>query len=448
MRSRLGTCARSLLALVAVSAFAVLAASANAQQSPGAIFAASDGRGQISLLWFPPPDRWPLGGWRLEDSTGRVIVEHINMGDATALGALSAADADAVRKLPQTLASPADNPNRRKNLLNILGLRAFSEPDYARALGLTFTVQAVPSGARSYKVTGLNASGQPSGVVLASAPVDGSVATALPPPPSEPRAQATRDGVALLWTAVPENRQLPVIAYDITRDSSGQKAAGLSTKPLVLGTKWDPNIPVYLDRGAPLEETLVYHIMSVDVFGRRSAPVDIRILLPDFAALELPQPVLAKAGAKEVTVTWSPSSNPHTTGYVVERAYLISGPYEALTAQGLPANASQYEDDDVRGGTAYYYRVRAVGPRGDLGTPSQAVMAQPSNPGAPPRSCEPEGRRGKDSHTANVGSGSVSDCRLFRRAGRRQHDQSAAGRRTRSTSFQSRMGAVECPRQS
>lgn len=367
-----------------VCALLLLASSARSQQSPGAFFAISDGRGQVSLLWFPPPDRWPLGGWRLEDSTARVIAERITMGDATALGALPANDAAAIRKLPQTLATPADNPNRRRQLLNILGLRAFSEPEYARALGLSWTLQGVAPGARTYKATGLDAAGQPSGVILTSAPVDASVVSALPPAPGEPRAQATRDGVSLLWTSVPEDRQLPVIAYDITRDSSGQQGARLGAKPLVLGTKWDPKIPVYLDRGAPLEEMLTYHIMSVDVFGRHSAPADIRILLPDFGAIEPPQPVLAKAGPKQVTVTWNPSSNPHTAGYVVERAYLFSGPYEALTPQGLPASTKQYEDTNVRGGTAYYYRLRSVGPRGDLGTPSQPAMAQPGNPGAPP----------------------------------------------------------------
>jgi hypothetical protein len=43
-----------------------------------------------------------------------------------------------------------------------------------------------------------------------------------------------------------------------------------------------------------------------------------------------------------------------------------------------------YEDDNLRGGTSYYYRVRAVGPRGDLGPPSFAASAIPTNPGAPP----------------------------------------------------------------
>ena len=52
--------------------------------------------------------------------------------------------------------------------------------------------------------------------------------------------------------------------------------------------------------------------------------------------------------------------------------------------QALPASEAQYEDDNLRGGTTYFYRVRAVGPRGDLGPPSFAASASPTNPVAPP----------------------------------------------------------------
>src|ERR1035441_10787487 len=77
-----------------------------AQQNNGAMFAVSDGKGHISLLWFPPPSQWPAGGWKLSDSTGQVLVPKISMGDAAALQALSVEDADAIRKLPDVLAKP------------------------------------------------------------------------------------------------------------------------------------------------------------------------------------------------------------------------------------------------------------------------------------------------------------------------------------------------------
>jgi hypothetical protein len=71
--------------------------------------------------------------------------------------------------------------------------------------------------------------------------------------------------------------------------------------------------------------------------------------------------------------------------YIVERAFLYAGPYEALAAQALPPDTAKYEDTTVRGGTTYYYRVRSVNSRGDLGNPSSATAAQSQNPGALPK---------------------------------------------------------------
>jgi hypothetical protein len=130
---------------------------------------------------------------------------------------------------------------------------------------------------------------------------------------------------------------------------------------------------------------LTYHVYSLDVFGRRSADTSIRIFYPDFRALEPPQPVTATAGVGKIVITWPAQQKPNLAGYIVERAFLFAGPYEALSTQALPPTTSQYEDPTVRGGSVYYYRVRAVNSRGDLGNPSSAASAQPRNPGAPPK---------------------------------------------------------------
>ena len=83
-------------------------------------------------------------------------------------------------------------------------------------------------------------------------------------------------------------------------------------------------------------------------------------------------------------MTWTAGQKPNLAGYVVERSFMPNGPWETLMTQALPPGTGQYEDDNLRGGTSYYYRVRAVGPRGDLGPPSFAASAIPTNPGAPP----------------------------------------------------------------
>ena len=367
----------ALLLLFAVGA-------STAQEASGALFAATDGKGHISLLWFPPPSKWPAGGWKLSDSTGQVLVPQITMGDATALQSLSVEDADAIRKLPAVLAKPDATP-KGKQLINIVGLRAFSEPGYARALGLSWTLESVASGSRTYKVEGLDSAGKLTGLQLTSSPVDSSQATPLSPAPAGVQAKVDERGVSLFWQAPAENRQLPVIAYAIERDGGGQPGAAVTAKPVIPGLRWDPNIPLVLDRNAPPNEMLTYRVFSVDAFGRGSEGTSIRIFYPDFHALEPPQPVTAAGGIGKIVVSWPAHQKPNLAGYVVERAFLYAGPYEALAAQALPPTTAQYEDATVRGGTTYYYRVHAVNSRGDLGNPSSAAAAQPQSPGAPPK---------------------------------------------------------------
>ena len=367
------------LVLVALATLLVAGLEGRAQDNPGVAFAASDGKGHISLLWFPPPSQWPAS-WRLVDSTGQVLAPRIAPGDAAALQGLSVEDADAIRKLPAVLAKPDVNAVQRKQLVNFLGLRAFSEPAYARALGLSWSSDSVASGSRTYKVQGMDAAGKPTGLELASPVIDSAHATPLPPAPNQVQAKAGDNGVGLSWTPVAENRQLPVIAYAVERDG-----AAVTSKPVVVGTHFDANSSLVFDRAAPPNETLTYQVFSVDVFGRRSEPGSIRIFFPDFRALVPPDPVTAAPAAGKVVVSWKSKLKTNLSGWVIERAYLESGPYEALTAQALPAGSERYEDGSVRGGTSYYYRVRGVGPRGDLGPPSHSAMAQPTNPGKPPK---------------------------------------------------------------
>ncbi len=356
--------------------------SALAQQANGAMFAVSDGKGQISLLWFPPPSQWRGGGWKLTDSTGQTLAPRIGMADETALQGLSVEDADAVRRLPGVLANP-DTSAKRMQLFNIVGLRALTDPAYARALGIAWTLPNVSPGSRTYSVQGLDAGGNPGGVLLTSPPVDAGVATALPPSPEGVQIESDERGVLLSWPPPLANQQLPAIAYVVERDGGGQTGAAVTAKPVVPGVKWDPKIPLLLDRNAPPNEMLTYRVYCVDAFGRRGNPASIRIFFPDFHALEPPQPVTAASDALKVTVSWPAESKPNLAGYVLERAFLYDGPYETLTAQALPAGTSQYEDDGVRPGSVYYYRVRAVNSRGDLGGPSAAAVVVAKGSGAP-----------------------------------------------------------------
>ncbi len=368
-----------VMALVLLGARQMLA-----QQANGGMFAVSDGKGQISLLWFPPPSQWPAGGWKLIDSTGQTLAPRIAMGDENALQALSVEDADAIRHLPSVLTTRDASP-KRAQLFNIIGVRALVDPAYARALGIEWTLQNVPAGSRTYSVQGIDAAGSMSGPQLTSPAVDSSVTTALPPSPDDLASKTDERGVLLSWAPPTENRQLPAIAYVVERDGGGQNGAAVTAKPIVPGVKWDPKIPLALDRNAPSNEMLTYRVYCLDAFGRRSNPASIRIFFPDYYALEPPQPVTATSDSGKVIVSWPSAQKPNLAGYVIERAFLADGPYEALSAQALPPGTTQYEDDAVRAGSSYYYRVRAVNSRGDLGTPSSPAPVQARNAVAPPK---------------------------------------------------------------
>jgi hypothetical protein len=369
--------ARYVLALVALQMLARGVCAA--QDNPGAAFAVSDGKGQIQLLWFPPGLQWPAGGWRVTDSAGKVVAPHVAMGDAAALAALSVEDADTIRRLPDVLNKPPDNAKQQRNLVNLLGLRAFSDVNFARALGLVATVANAASGARTYTAQGLDALGNPTTPSIVSASVDGSQATPLPPAPDGVQAKVDGQGVSLSWNPPAENRALPAISVAVERNGSS-----ISVKPFVVGTKWNPKVALVVDRDAQPNAMASYKIYAVDSFGRRSQPAGIRIFFPDFRALAPPATVTAAAAAGKVVVNWTAATKPNLSGYVVERAFLPTGPWETLMTQALPTGTSSFEDDNVRGGTSYYYRVHAVGPRGDLGPPSFAASVIPTNADAPP----------------------------------------------------------------
>ncbi|MGH9560144.1 MAG: fibronectin type III domain-containing protein [Terracidiphilus sp.] len=350
-----------------------------AQENPGAAFAVSDGQGHVQLLWFPPASQWPAGGWRISDASGNVLVPKVAMGDSTALAALPIEDADTIRRLPDELSKPTFTQTQHKNFISLLGIRAFSDVNYAQALGLYTALQNAATGAHAYTIQGLDAQGNPSGQPLVSPAVDASQATPLPPSPDSVQAKVDASGVSLSWNPPPENRSLPAIASVVERNGSA-----ISVKPFVIGTKWDPKLPLVVDRSAPPNTTVSYKIYTVDAFGRRSQASSIRTFFPDFRALAPPALVQATASAGKIVVTWTAEQKPNRAGYLVERAFMPNGPWEALMTQALSVETAQYEDDNLRGGTTYYYRVRAVGPRGDLGPPSFAASAIPTNAGSPP----------------------------------------------------------------
>ena len=371
------------LAILLAVSMALPAVAVDSKDATGALFAASDGHGRVQLFWFPPAGTWPVGGWRIEDTNGgRVLVPHVVAAAPEALQVLNEKDAQSVRGFIQSVQS-ASSPEQVQLAYGLMGVRALSDPQFARALGLTWTLENVAPGRHTYRVVGINQAGSQVATLTGPA-VDSSVATPLPPAPQRLLAQTLSHGVALFWQPAPASRELPVISYKVQRAAPGANAELLTPGSVVLGAQWRPSQPAYTDANPLLEQEVTYSVYAVDLFGRDSDAVSVRTFIPDLSALEPPLSVTIEASNEQATLSWSLNSSPNTAGYVVERGLLAGGPFEALTPEALPADTHTFVDHQLNGGTAYFYRVRSMGPRGDLGHPSRAVKATMQNTIAPP----------------------------------------------------------------
>jgi hypothetical protein len=149
----------------------------------GAIYAISDGKGEIRLLWFPVPDAWRTGGWRVEDAdSGAVLVPHLAPGEPAAAAKLSAEDRQGLRDFTGFL---ADDTKGREMGYVVFVLKALTNWDFARAVGVGAVLEQVPAGPRPYRVVGLDAAGKQTGYTLLSPALDAAVATLAPPPPAD-----------------------------------------------------------------------------------------------------------------------------------------------------------------------------------------------------------------------------------------------------------------------
>ena len=368
-----------LAALLSASASAV---SAQTAKPTGGCLAVSDGRGMVELKWIPPRGQWPLGGWRVQDDRGRVLLPQIKAGEEKNLAGLSPKEVESVRNLVKGL--PSFKSDRERSFFFFsLSFQAMANTAYARALGWSTALRAVSPGPQAYDIIALDAAGKPSGPVLKSPPVDAAVASPLPPSPSRLTADSRKEGVFLFWSAAPENPAAPVVYYAVDRACAGGTFVPASKNPVVLNQTGGSALPGFVDPEAPVEQELVFGVYGVDAFGRRSRPAEFRLFHHDWKALEPPGGLTADGQKNKIVLTWKP--NPRTKTVFVERATSVAGTYEVITPNGLPGSASSFEDKAVRGGATYFYAVRAAGSRGMMGSPTPPASSRALNPTTPPR---------------------------------------------------------------
>lgn len=340
---------------------------AEAVQNPGALMAASDGEGGIRLIWFAPDGVVPAA-WRLEEE----VAGQSKVIEARIVDASSQASAAAPAR-----ASTA--PGMQAFGRALAAMRVMSDWELAQARGVARELHKVPAGERRYRVVPLDASGQALEPALRSRALDSSKADPLPSPVEGLRATVTREGVELYWQPGREARNPPAIAWLIERDGHA-----VADAPLILGERWAVEDRAFVDEAAPRETLVHYRVATLDIFGRRGPWSEHEFFVVDLRALDAPAGLQAVPEQSGIRLRWTENPSPHTAGYLPERARQRGGPYEALDARAVPRGTTEFVDRAVEPGVHYYYRLRAMDPRGALGAPSLTVaVRQPDDAPVP-----------------------------------------------------------------
>jgi hypothetical protein len=382
---------RRFLVLITLLPLALAAWSHDAAAStgaPGVAWAGATQTGTVEVFWLPNGPTWPAGGWRLERVVGSeatVLAGALKPGqDTGALSTLGNPEVNAIRMFDEQLGHSTLPADQQQAAIIVMGLSAATDLGFGRALGVRYTDAQPGTQPCRYRVTALDAAGHATGS-FSSREVDPTKATPPPPPPSALEATTSRDGVGLTWADAPRETDPPVVGYTVERLGPTGKIALRTPHPIVVGGKRTAGQPLYVDHYAPGEAEAVYRVQSVNVLGQGSQWIELRYYVKDLAALDPPKDLRAQGGVNAATLNWSPATNPHTKGFVISRSTLAGGPYTVITPQVLAPGIGLYADTDLRGGSPYFYRIQAMGPRDDLGPPSDSAMALPRNAFAPPQ---------------------------------------------------------------
>ncbi len=359
-----------------------------ADQPRGALWTVSDGQGTVSLFWVPKDLVWPSGGWRLErikNGKAMTLGDKIVPGrNQAAMDRLLPIDRNTIDTFSSELKSGAIPQGERELAITVMGLSAALDPEFGLAIGLRYRDSDPQGGKRSYRLTALNRKGEKQSV-LTSVSVDPGKITPLPEAPPSLVAASAEVGVELTWDNPMQNQLVPIFAFLVEReDVTGGKVL-LTDKPLLISeTESAGPEGRFTDLAPPRESEATYRIFSIDLFGRRSRPKSTSLFIADVSSLVPPGGFTATAGENQVGLAWEQNPSPYTSGYVVERSLLRSGPFIPLTPDGLEADRSTWVDKNLVGGSTYFYRIRSMDPRGKLGMPSLLAVATPKNRQAPP----------------------------------------------------------------
>jgi len=351
------------------------------------IWTYSDGKGSVKVFWLPGKT-WSRGGWRLEKiQNGKTVLlkDKIFPGDnKKALDRLSAKNIKQIKKLSIQIKSGKIKGQMANLAKFVFGANAAADLDFGLALGLRYNDNSKSKGERFYRISALNRNGK---VITSTKSKAVNPYKKSKPPMSVSKLKATikLDGVSLIWSKPKLDKNNPVIGYSVQRVDPDGSIENLKDKTLIVAQNVFKNkSSIITDANAPLEKNVVYKIYSVGFFANRGKPKSIKVFVEDLSALMPPDKITLKGKKESVKLEWSENQSPYCAGYLLERSYLSKGPYTAVTPKGLKRNITKYTDKNLKGGTAYYYRLRAINVRGKIGSPSHARMAVPTSKSKPP----------------------------------------------------------------
>jgi len=181
----------------------------------------------------------------------------------------------------------------------------------------------------------------------------------------------------------PEEKTSDFLCWKVYRSARHGSAPGYHR--VYLGST---TVPWFVDIIGVSERTGVftYWVSGLDAgpnFLESECPFPARLEL-DVEPPTIPRSLMARAADSTVRLSWSPSPEPDTAGYMVYRATMPR--VDALTPlTPLPVAATTYTDRNMRNGIRYYYAVTAVDGHGNESAFSETVTGLPRDEIPPAR---------------------------------------------------------------
>lgn len=211
-----------------------------------------------------------------------------------------------------------------------------------------------------YRLTTVTASGE-GGLSNEASATPGSTALAAP---TGLKGVAGNAQATLTWGAV-----AGATSYNLYRSVGGSYYATLYQPGLTATT--------FTDTGLTNGTVYSYYVCAVNVNGQGSQSASIS-LTPGGAALAAPSLSAQSSGSTSVSLSWTSVTG--ATSYNVYRSTTAGGEGSVPLATGT--TSTSYSDSGLTSGTAYYYKVVAVGPAGE-GAFSNEASAAPGSTALP-----------------------------------------------------------------